>query len=115
MGLAWGFKLKIGGLRGTGPFEFIHITEIVKRIMSMKFMVMIALYFEAEYPDHHCDHNKRLAQKARESSGMSLTETSLKSSETVPRAAVVAHDDPLPQAGGHKDSNLEMLFQGPHA
>lgn len=78
-------------------------------------MVMIALYFEAEYPDHHCDHNKRLAQKARESSGMSLTETSLKSSETVPRAAVVAHDDPLPQAGGHKDSNLEMLFQGPHA
>ena len=46
---------------------------------------------------------------------MSLTETSLKSSETVPRAAVVAHDDPLPQAGGHKDSNLEMLFQGPHA
>ena len=98
MGLAWGFKLKIGGLRGTGPFEFIHITD-----------------FEAEYPDHHCDHNKRLAQKARESSGMSLTETSLKSSETVPRAAVVAHDDPLPQAGGHKDSNLEMLFQGPHA
>ena len=39
------------GSRGTGVFQFrigIHITEIVNRIMSTKFMVVITLYFEAE-------------------------------------------------------------------